>query len=103
LPLAWLQEVFRDINNGLHPDFSLPHRIEVIVPDAPLGEDVVTITLVDTQGIDDVAGRADLEQHFDDPHTLVVLCTKFEDAPSIHMRELLRRPNAHRPAKRSAL
>ena len=90
-PLAWLQEVFRDINNGLHPDFSLPRRIEVIVPDAPLGEEVVAITLVDTQGIDDVAGRADLEQHFDDPHTLVVLCTKFEDAPSIYVRELLRR------------
>jgi hypothetical protein len=90
-PLAWLQEVFRDINNGLHADFSLPRRIEVIVPDALLGEDAVAITLIDTQGIDDVAGRADLEQHFDDPHTVVVLCTKFEDAPSIHVRELLRR------------
>ncbi|MGX1348243.1 transcriptional regulator with XRE-family HTH domain [Bradyrhizobium elkanii] len=90
-PLAWLQDVFREINNGLHPEFSLPRRIEVIVPNALLNENSLTVTLVDTQGIDDVAGRADLEQHFDDPHTIVVLCSKFEDAPSIHVRELLRR------------
>jgi transcriptional regulator with XRE-family HTH domain len=90
-PLTWLQDTFRDVNNGLHPEFSLPRRIEVIVPEAPLGEKGLAITLVDTQGIDDVAGRADLEQHFDDPHTVVVLCSRFEDAPSVHVRELLRR------------
>ena len=90
-PLTWLQDVFRDINNGLHPEFSLPRRIEVLVPDPPLGEEGAAVTLIDTQGIDDVAGRADLEQHFDDAHTIVVLCSKFEDAPSIHVRELLRR------------
>lgn len=90
-PLAWLQDIFREINNGLHPEFSLPRRIEIIVPDPLLGEKGSAVTLVDTQGIDDVAGRADLEQHFDDPHTVVVLCSKFEDAPSIHVRELLRR------------
>lgn len=90
-PLAWLQDTFREINNGLHPELSLPRRIEVIVPFASLGEDGLAVTLVDTQGIDDVAGRADLEQHFDDPHTVVVLCSRFEDAPSVHVRELLRR------------
>jgi len=90
-PLTWLQDVFREINNGLHPDFSLPRRIEVIVPQALLGEDGLAVTLIDTQGIDDVAGRADLEQHFDDPHAVVVLCSRFEDAPSVHVRELLRR------------
>src|SRR5262252_784357 len=48
-------------------------------------------TLIDTQGIDDVAGRADLEQHSDDAHTIVALCTKFDEAPSVHIRDLLRR------------
>jgi transcriptional regulator with XRE-family HTH domain len=90
-PLAWLQETFRLLNNGLHPEFSLPRRIEVIVPHAPLGQDSLSITLIDTQGIDDVAGRADLEQHFDDAHSIVVLCSRFEEAPSVHIRHLLSR------------
>ena len=60
-PLVWLQEIFRQLNNGLHPEFSLPRRIEVIVPHEPVGEKMLSVTLIDTQGIDDVAGRADLE------------------------------------------
>jgi hypothetical protein len=90
-PLAWLKDIFEKVNNGNHPEFSLPKRIETIVPHSPLREDVLSITLIDTQGIDDVAGRADLEQHFDDPHTAVVLCTRFEEAPSVHIRQLLTR------------
>ncbi|MGY3585732.1 transcriptional regulator with XRE-family HTH domain [Bradyrhizobium sp. USDA 4341] len=90
-PLVWLQNTYRQINNGLNPEFSLPKRIEVVVPHAPLGDDAYSVTLIDTQGIDDVAGRADLEQHFDDPHTIVVLCTRFDEAPSIHVRNLLER------------
>jgi transcriptional regulator with XRE-family HTH domain len=90
-PLVWLQETFRLVNNGLHPEFSLPRRIEVVVPHAPLGQDSLSITLIDTQGIDDVAGRADLEQHFDDAHSIVVLCSRFEEAPSVHIRHLLSR------------
>lgn len=90
-PLVWLQETFRLVNNGLHPEFSLPRRIEVVVPHAPLGQDSLAITLIDTQGIDDVAGRADLEQHFDDAHSIVVLCSRFEEAPSVHIRHLLSR------------
>jgi hypothetical protein len=93
-PLVWLQGAFRQVNNGLNPEFSLPKRIEIIVPNSPLGDDTYSVTLIDTQGIDDVAGRADLEQHFDDAHTIVVLCTKFDEAPSIHIRNLLERARA---------
>jgi hypothetical protein len=90
-PLVWLQDVFRQLNNGLHPEFSLPRRIEVVVPHAPFCEEAFSVTLIDTQGIDDVAGRADLEQHFDDEHAIVALCSKFDEAPSVHIRDLLRR------------
>jgi transcriptional regulator with XRE-family HTH domain len=90
-PLVWLQENFRLINNGLLPECSLPRRIEVVVPSPPLGQEVLSVTLIDTQGIDDVAGRADLEQHFDDPHSVVILCSRFEEAPSVHIRHLLNR------------
>jgi hypothetical protein len=90
-PLACLQDIFEKVNNGNHPEFSLPKRMGIIVPHPPLREETLSVTLIDTQGIDDVAGRVDLEQHFDDPHTVVVLCTKFEEAPSVHIRQLLSR------------
>jgi transcriptional regulator with XRE-family HTH domain len=88
-PLEWMQELFESVNNGRHPEFTIPKRIELMVPGIVLKEDDLTLTLVDTQGIDDVAGRADLEQHFDDPHTLVVLCSVFNEAPSTTVRQLL--------------
>ena len=37
-PLTWLQENFRSLNNGQHPDFSLPQRVEVILPQRILDE-----------------------------------------------------------------
>jgi transcriptional regulator with XRE-family HTH domain len=88
-PLEWLQETFEQINNGRHAEFGLPKRIELIVPMAVLGRGDIEVTLVDTQGVDDIAERADLEQHFDDPHTVVVLCTVFNEAPSTAVRQLL--------------
>lgn len=88
-PLEWLQELFERVNNGRHPEFTLPQRIELVLPTAVLGEESLSVTLIDTQGIDDIVERADLEQHFDDPHTVVVLCTGFSEAPSTSVRRLL--------------
>ncbi len=90
-PLAWLQDTFERINNGRHPEFTIPKRIELVIPTAVLRDEKLAVTLVDTQGIDDIAGRADLEQHFDDEHTVVVLCTLFNEAPSTSVRQLLLR------------
>jgi len=90
-PFEWLQETFERVNNGRHPEFTMPRRIELVVPTAVLGDESLSITLVDTQGIDDIVSRADLEQHFDDPHTVVVLCTVFNEAPSTSVRQLLTR------------
>lgn len=89
-PLDWLQETFELVNNGRHPEFTLPKRIELVVPFAILGDDTLSVTLIDTQGIDD-AERADLEQHFDDLHTVVVLCSVFNEAPQVQIRHLLSR------------
>lgn len=90
-PLEWLQDMFARINNGRHPEFTLPKRIELVIPNSILGDEDISVTLVDTQGIDDLAERADLEQHFDDPHTVVVLCTLFNEAPATAVRQLLTR------------
>jgi len=90
-PLAWLKDTFEQVNNGRHPDFTLPTRIEVIVPKMLLGPSDLSLRLIDTRGIDRTAARADLERHFDEPHTLTVLCSSFNDAPSSAAYLLLER------------
>jgi transcriptional regulator with XRE-family HTH domain len=90
-PLVWLKDVFEQINNGRHPDFTLPKRIEVVIPHPILRAADLSVRIVDTKGIDRTATRADLESHLDDPHTLAVLCSGFNNAPAAEARLLLER------------
>jgi transcriptional regulator with XRE-family HTH domain len=90
-PMAWLKESFEAINNGRHGDFTLPKRIEVVVPSPVLSGIDLTTRIVDTKGIDRTAARADLEVHLNDPHTLAILCSGFNNAPSAEARLLLER------------
>ena len=90
-PLAWLKETFEQLNNGRHQEFSLPKRIDIIVPQTILGEGPLSICLVDTKGIDATTERSDLEAYFDEPGTLMVLCSSFNDTPSTEVQELLSR------------
>jgi transcriptional regulator with XRE-family HTH domain len=92
-PLVWLKDTFELINNGRHKEFSLPKRIEVVVPRQLLGNSDLSIRIIDTKGIDRTAARADLEVHLDDPHTLAVLCSGFNNAPAAEPRLLLERAN----------
>lgn len=89
--LAWLKETFEAINNGRHPAFTLPRRIEVVVTHALLSSADVTLHLVDTKGVDGAAMRADLEAHLDDSHTVPILCSRFNDAPAEAAQRLLER------------
>ena len=90
-PLLWLKETFEQINNGRHPEFTLPKRIEVIAPDNLLTGNDLTVRFIDTKGIDRTAARADLECHLGEPHTLAVLCSGFNDAPATAATLLLER------------
>ena len=90
-PLLWLKDAFREVNYGMHPDFSLPIRIEIRVPQQILGQESLSIRLVDTKGVDDTAEREDLESHFRDPNTVVILCSAFNDAPALSAQQLLER------------
>ena len=56
-PREWLKQTFSQLNNGRHPDFSLPHRIEVVVPQPILGTATFDLRLIDTKGIDQTAQR----------------------------------------------
>ena len=89
--LAWLKDTFEEVNNGRHPEFTLPKRIEVVLTDTLLGLSDLTIRIIDTKGIDRTAARADLEMHLDDPHTIAVLCSGFNNAPAAEPRLLLER------------
>ena len=90
-PLMWLKETFEQLNNGRHPEFALPKRIDISVPQTILGEGPLSICLVDTKGIDATTERADLGEYFNEPGTLMVLCTSFNDTPSTEVQELLSR------------
>lgn len=88
---AWLRDTFSAINNGRHSEFTLPKRIEVVVPEKLLNANDLTVRIIDTKGIDRTAARQDIEIHLDDPHTLAVLCSSFNNAPSAEARLLLER------------
>ena len=90
-PLAWLQETFNSVNNGRHPEFSIPNRIEIMIPHSILESDPLSVRLVDTKGIDQTAIRSDLESHFNEPNTVVVLCSSFNSAPDPSIQGLLER------------
>ena len=90
-PLAWLKETFAQVNNGRHQRVSLPIRMEISVPYRVLEEESLSISIVDTKGIDDTAQREDLEFHFRDPNTVVILCSSFNDAPAPSVQQLLER------------
>ena len=90
-PLVWLKNIFEEVNNGRHPEFTLPKRIEVVVPDQILNTSDTVLRIIDTKGIDHIATRADLERHMDGSHTLTVLCSGFNDAPGAEPQLLLKR------------
>ena len=93
-PLVWLEDIFRQVNNGRHPEFSIPRVIEVMLPENILGEETLKLRLVDTKGIDATVERADLERHLIDPRAVVVLCTGFKEAPAVTVQSLLERARA---------
>ena len=90
-PTQWVQELFSELNNGRNPEFTLPQKIEVVVPYPVFESRDLPLRLIDTKGIDQTAERQDLECHLDDPRTLVVLCSRFNDAPEVAIQTLLNR------------
>ena len=95
-PLVWLKENFELINNGRHSDFSIPKRIEILVREPVLGDDSLSIRIVDTKGVDRTADRADIGRLFNEPSTVVVMCSDFNAIPSPSVQRLLERAKAGR-------
>lgn len=87
--LSWVSGIVTKINNGLDKRFSVPRRITVLMPSAHLGADGQSLQIIDTRGVESVTQRPDLAEHGDDPRTLMVLCTKFADAPNATVQRQL--------------
>lgn len=93
-PLKWMRSIFTQINNGRHRGFSLPERIHVILSHPVLNHEHIKLQIIDTKGIDEASERADIGCQFDNPRTLVVLCSKFKSAPDPTLQFLLQRAQA---------
>jgi transcriptional regulator with XRE-family HTH domain len=90
--LDWLSRTCSEINYGRSPDFSLPRRMEVTIPNAILNSEDVDIRLIDTRGIDEPSSpRRDLQTYLDDERTVIALCSGFKDAPDAAMLAVIER------------
>ncbi len=87
--VEWLRKIFKEINNGKHEKFSLPKRIDIIIPSKPIEISNYEIEIIDTKGIDQTAIRPDTQSCIDEQGTLIVLCSKFNDAPGTSVQTLL--------------
>lgn len=92
-PYQWLKSEFHRINYGDNPEFTIPKRIYVSVDGRPLiaGTKDVEVRIVDTKGVDETVARSDLENHIGASHTVLVLCSGFNEAPGREASDLLLR------------
>lgn len=88
--LEWLSTNVTKINSGQHPDFGVPVRITVLLPSKILRSSPYEISILDTKGIEGTTQRPDLRLQMDDPRTVAVLCSRFNDAPGEKPMALLR-------------
>lgn len=84
-----LRKLFRDINNGRVGDVPMPASIDLLIPG--FGSEVpgLSVSAVDTKGLDEIVVRADLDARLKDVRTHVVLCSTFNQAPSTSVQLLL--------------
>lgn len=87
--LLWVSRLVAKINNGQDARFSLPSRITVLMPSPHLSADGQQLQVVDTRGVDSTTQRKDLIDLDEENRTLMVLCSKFADAPTATVQRLL--------------
>lgn len=88
--LRWLSENITKINYGQHQRFSLPQRVVVFVPPGVVRSSKYDLSIIDTKGIHVTTERSDLQQLYNDPRTLMVLCSGFNDAPGADPLKLMK-------------
>jgi hypothetical protein len=91
--VEWLQKTFRDINNGRHEEFSLPKRVDITIPRSPLDIPQYEVEVIDTKGVEQTAIRPDVLACIDNPRTITVLCSRFNDVPGTSAQNLIEHLN----------
>lgn len=86
----WLRDTFTSINNGRHPDFSLPGKITITVPFRLIANTPFNVTVVDTRGVDGSAVRPDIVGHLKNKRAVTVLCSKWGSAPDPSLQDVLK-------------
>jgi transcriptional regulator with XRE-family HTH domain len=84
-----LRRLFRDINNGRLADVPLPSSIDLLIP--VFGSELagLSVSAIDTMGLNELVVRADLDARLKDTRTHVILCSTFNQAPSTSVQLLL--------------
>jgi transcriptional regulator with XRE-family HTH domain len=84
-----LRDTFKDVNNGRLADVPMPASIDLMIPGFGSELTGLSVSVVDTKGMDEIAVRADLDARLKDSRTTVVLCSTFNQAPMASTQLLL--------------
>ncbi|MGL4498756.1 MAG: hypothetical protein ACRCU2_06795 [Planktothrix sp.] len=89
--MEWLQKTFKAINYGNHQEFTVPKQIDVIVPAEVFPDSDFELEIIDTRGLDNEGTtiRRDIIDCVENPRTLTVLCSRFNDAPSSQICDII--------------
>lgn len=88
-PLEWIKKTFKAVNNGRLENVPLPKSINILIPNFGQTFNELELTVIDTKGVEEVTVREDLDLRLKDPHTAVVFCSHFNDAPGTTAHNLL--------------
>ena len=86
----WIQNNFKNINNGNNKNVSLPKKITLNFNESSIKIANINLSFLDTKGVDETANRQDIEYRLKDSRTISILCTSFNDAPDKVTTDILR-------------
>jgi len=85
----WVRKRCRQLNYGLLPDFPLPKNITIFLPNPALQTQNVHFIINDTRGLSEGPIRRDITTALDDARAVNVLCTRFFDAPTEKIQQVV--------------
>ncbi len=93
-PTAWLADKFKEINNGRVDDMPMPKIMFLQIPKFNTiftisANHKYNISVIDTKGIDDIIVRSDIDSQIKNERTIIVFCTRFNDASGKPTKEMI--------------
>src|SRR5580692_3600735 len=85
----WIRKRCRQLNYGLLSEFPLPQSITIFLPNPSLKADHIHFMINDTRGLSEGPIRRDITSALDDARAVNVLCTRFFDAPTEKIQQVI--------------